>query len=218
MASLWRWEQEGTHNAEQNVHLAVHQTCTVGLSQLITWGFVEAGTLTLTNKGVVAAGLRATEHPHLLVELLLAQNFSDEKGNRNQRHGQNLPQSTICRYIAALVVGGRTRLNIKRLHGLSISASGGHVKAILEASEAYASSDALLQATEMWACGQSLLRIWDHQNVAPGTFAKHIVRTADLLDEAAVAFHEWTPTLAESLRLAGEPLRRGLPFLALASS
>lgn len=213
MACLWQWEQAMIHSEEQNVHVTVHQTCAVELSRLITWGFVEAETLTLTTKGTVAAGLRATEHPHMFVELLLAQEFSNEKKSR-LHYGQSSTQSTACRHIAALLVGGRTRLNVKRLRELSLSMHGGHVKTILETTEMHTASDALLRATEMWARGQSLAQIWDVQNVAPGTFAKHIVRTADLLEEASVAFYSWTPELAQTLRLAGEPLRHGLPFLA----
>jgi hypothetical protein len=185
----WRLLQQSNMTDEHQWHMRL-------CSSLCDWGFLRRdrkGYFVLTAKGLVAAGIRATEAPHVFVEACLA--------------GSELTTSE-ARELASLLCGSgkepaaevpllRSRVPAGMLQTLNVS-------------------EARLQAAVvLWAEGKRLSELQVEAATPPGTFSKHVVRCCDLLLEAAGALQSFAPGVAETLQEARMPLVRGLPFLQL---
>jgi hypothetical protein len=166
-------------------------------AEMLSWGFLlkeGADNTVITPKGLAAAGIRATEMPHVFVEACLA--------------GPEITD-TQARELASLLCGAGKEA------AAEVALLRGRVPA--EMLQTLNVSEARMQAAVvLWAEGKTLFEIQTETTTPPGTFSKHIVRCCDLLLEAAGALWPLSPQVARTLEEARLPLVRGLPFLQLA--
>jgi hypothetical protein len=158
---------------------------------LESFGFIREGVL--TDKGLAAASIRATEAPQVFVEACLS--------------GDALDGSEL-RALASLLCGSGKEVGAES--PLLRARVPGELLRTLQVSEAR-----LQEAVSQWAEGKSLASIWAETGAPPETLAKHLVRCCDLLSEAGGALRTMAPTIAQCLDEARAPLVRGLPFLQL---